>query len=114
VDTPPVFLNTTFNYSSSQVSSAIVGRIFDNYISTKNQIIEFKEKLSNIGQAVKDSQKFPLLIIIDELDRCRPDFALALLERIKHLYTTNYVSFVLLVNMKQLENYVRTIYGITN
>jgi predicted KAP-like P-loop ATPase len=96
---------------ASEVSSAVVGRIFDNYTATKNQVDEFKEKLSNLGQAVKTSQGFPLLIIIDELDRCRPDFALALLERIKHLYMTDCMSFILLVNMKQLENYVKTIYG---
>jgi hypothetical protein len=52
-----------------------------------------------------------LLIIIDELDRCRPDFALALLERIKHFFTTDGVCFILLANMKQLENYVQTVYG---
>lgn len=95
----------------SEGSSKIVGQIFDNYISTKNQIDEFKEKLSNLGKAVKKIQNIPLLIIIDELDRCRPDFALALLERIKHFFTTDGVSFILLANMKQLENYVQTIYG---
>ncbi len=92
-------------------ASKVVGNIFDNYLSSKNQVSEFREKLSNLGHAIKESQGFPLLIIIDELDRCRPNFALELLERIKHLYTTDCVNFILLANMKQLEEYVHKIYG---
>jgi hypothetical protein len=48
---------------------------------------------------------------VDELDRCRPDFALGLLERIKHLFDVEGVAFVLLVNRSQIESYIRTVYG---
>jgi hypothetical protein len=51
--------------------------------------------------------------LIDELDRCRPDFALGLLERIKHLFDVEGVAFILLVNRDQIESYVRTVYGET-
>jgi len=97
--------------SSSSAVSSFVEKAFDDYVSSKNSLTEFRDKLSALGAAVRAEQKFPLLIVVDELDRCRPDFALSLIERIKHLFSTNDVSFVLLTNMQQLQNYVETVYG---
>ncbi len=52
-----------------------------------------------------------LVIIIDELDRCRPDYALSMLEIMKHFFAVDGVHFVLGVNLKELENSVRARYG---
>ncbi len=52
-----------------------------------------------------------LVIVIDELDRCRPDYALNLLEVIKHFFDVDNVHFVLGVNRAELENSVRARYG---
>jgi len=43
-----------------------------------------------------------LFIMIDELDRCRPDFACNLLENIKHLFYVKNVIFILGVEKEQL------------
>lgn len=52
-----------------------------------------------------------LVIIIDELDRCRPDYALSMLEVMKHFFAVDGVHFVLGVNLKELENSVKARYG---
>lgn len=52
-----------------------------------------------------------LAIVIDELDRCRPDYALSLLEIIKHFFNVDGVHFVLGVNLSELQNSVRARYG---
>ena len=96
---------------SSNAVSLLVSKAFDDYELSKNNLVEFRTKLAALGRAVREEQKLPLLIIVDELDRCRPDFALSLIERIKHLFAADDVSFVLFANMSQLENYVKTIYG---
>ncbi len=54
-----------------------------------------------------------LVIVIDELDRCRPDYALSLLEVIKHFFAVDNVHFVLGVNLEELQNSVRARYGST-
>lgn len=62
----------------------------------------------------KGSQEFSgarLIIVIDELDRCRPDYALGVLEVIKHFFSIPGVTFVLGVNLIALENSVRARYG---
>lgn len=59
---------------------------------------------------IKQDKK-PLVFIIDELDRCRPDFALSLLERIKHFFSVPNVHFILGIHSGQLENSVRSFYG---
>jgi hypothetical protein len=93
-------------------AETIFGRELDDYVSGRRVLSEFRNKLSALGESVRKAQDgFPLLVVIDELDRCRPDFALALIERIKHLFSVPNVSFVLLVNMAQLESYVRVVYG---
>lgn len=51
------------------------------------------------------------MIVVDELDRCRPDYALALLEIIKHFFAVPHVHFVLGVNLRELENSVKARYG---
>ncbi|MEX0277692.1 MAG: P-loop NTPase fold protein [Ruegeria sp.] len=52
-----------------------------------------------------------LVIVIDELDRCRPDFALNLLEVIKHFFSVDGVHFILGVNLTELGNCVSARYG---
>lgn len=53
----------------------------------------------------------PLIFIIDELDRCRPLFALEILERIKHFFNVPNVHFVLGTHLQQLTNSVVITYG---
>lgn len=53
----------------------------------------------------------PLVVVVDELDRCRPDYALALLEVIKHFFSVPNVHFVLGVSLEALGHSVRARYG---
>lgn len=52
-----------------------------------------------------------LVIFIDELDRCNPNFAVKLLERIKHFLTDDRVTFVFSVNIEQLQHTIKKYYG---
>lgn len=52
-----------------------------------------------------------LVIFIDELDRCKPSYAVKLLERIKHYFTNDRITFVFSVNTKELQHTIRRFYG---
>ena len=97
--------------STAKAASALVERALEDYTSAKDSLTEFRTTLAELGTAVRKAQGFPLVIVIDELDRCRPDFALSLIERIKHVFSTDNVSFLLLANMNHLEGHIRTVYG---
>ena len=56
----------------------------------------------------------PLVFIVDELDRCRPSYALSLLERIKHVFSTDNVCFVLVTNVDSLAAMAEKTYGFKN
>jgi hypothetical protein len=72
---------------------------------------EFRSSLLALTTAETDSEPTPLIIVVDELDRCRPDFALDVLEVIKHFFAVPHVHFVLGVNLHALENSVGVRYG---
>jgi len=97
--------------SSSAALSSLVEQAINDHSEWKDGIVEFRKNLSVLGAAVRKRQALPLLIVIDELDRCRPDFALSLIERVKHFFSAPNISFVLLANMEQLQNYVKAVYG---
>ncbi|WP_347312570.1 KAP family P-loop NTPase fold protein [Defluviimonas sp. SAOS-178_SWC] len=71
---------------------------------------EFRKALVGLTE-VKDGPPQKIVFVVDELDRCRPDFALALLEIIKHFFAVPNVHFVLGSNLRSLENSVRARYG---
>ena len=83
----------------------------------KKSLTVFKECLSTLGENIsKNNDDRPdgddhLIFIIDELDRCKPKFALSILESIKHLFSVPNVTFLLVMNRNQLEESVRCEYG---
>lgn len=80
--------------------------------ANKDSLKDFREELQKF--AIKYGNGKPLVFIVDELDRCRPDFALEVLENIKHIFSIKDIVFLLAVNRKQLEDSVRLRYGTNN
>lgn len=72
---------------------------------------EFRAALEKLTEPDADGNAQKLVIIVDELDRCRPDYALSLLEVMKHFFMVDNVHFVLGVNLIELQNSVRSRYG---
>ena len=56
-------------------------------------------------------QKEKIVIFIDELDRCRPKFALDLIEKVKHIFEVPNISFIFFANFEQMESMVKREYG---
>lgn len=77
------------------------------YQASLKTLEAFKESLVQLSA---ESEK-PIVIFLDELDRCRPDFAVRTIERVKHFFDVPKVVFVLLVNRRQLCAAVEGLYG---
>ena len=73
--------------------------------------VDIKNRLINLAEYVWSESGYPLVIIIDDLDRCRPTFAIALLERIKHLFDVRHVTFVLGLDQDQFVKMLHNVYG---
>lgn len=78
----------------------------------REAMFEFRNALEALAEAsLEESDGSSLVFVIDELDRCRPDYALEILEVIKHFFSVPHVHFVLGVNLKSLEKSVQARYG---
>lgn len=75
-------------------------------------INEFKTRLEEVVAAFKPEYSKPLFVLVDELDRCRPLYAVALLERVKHLFEVDDVVFVLATDTDQLRHSIGALYGL--
>ena len=51
------------------------------------------------------------VVVIDELDRCRPDYAVRFLEIVKHVFEVEHITFVLAANSTELAHAMRGVYG---
>lgn len=70
----------------------------------------FKKYLSNATEKLaKKGEK--LVIIIDELDRCKPTFAVQTLEIVKHIFDVKNTVFIFSVDLQQLSYSLSSIYG---
>lgn len=52
-----------------------------------------------------------LIVFVDELDRCKPSYAVKVLERIKHYFTNDRITFVFSINTSELQHTIRKHYG---
>jgi hypothetical protein len=73
---------------------------------------DFRDSLSAAVASGGEDQAQRLIIVVDELDRCRPDFALEVIETAKHLYNVPGVCFIFGLNKSQFESAMRGRYGL--
>ncbi|XQW86288.1 P-loop NTPase fold protein [Thalassotalea piscium] len=83
------------------------------HINTKDSIEKFKVNLKDLVDyiAAETDYKLPLFILVDELDRCRPNYAIELLETIKHLFEVKGVYFIIATASHQLSHSINAVYG---
>ncbi|HLV30011.1 MAG TPA: P-loop NTPase fold protein, partial [Chitinispirillaceae bacterium] len=105
--------------SSSIATSGIktIGNFVKNYLNKEKQksleelIFNFKNSLEIITSQLFLNNQKKLVFIIDELDRCRPTYAVEVIEKIKHLFSVAGVIWVLVLNKDQMEKSIKHIYG---
>ncbi|HEV8328160.1 MAG TPA: P-loop NTPase fold protein [Nitrospiraceae bacterium] len=100
--------------SLADLSADIAKEQIEKYDATKNAIKVFKTRLGEFIKSLNPSQTIPalpLVFFVDELDRCRPPYAIELLERIKHFFGIEEIVFVLAVDKAQLFSSIRSVYG---
>ena len=98
------------NEISQTLASYTESRIAE-YQKTQESIKEFRCALQDMANTLRKSKEHPLVVFIDELDRCRPSYAVELLEVAKHLFTVDDMVFVLAVNRTELAHSIRSLYG---
>lgn len=99
----------------SQLAETLARDAIDSYRNTKVSIAKFRDAMEKFVESlskkdVENSKK--LVICIDELDRCRPTYAIELLEVVKHLFDIKNVIFIVAINKDQFIHSIRAIYGI--
>ena len=75
---------------------------------------DFRATLESAVSRIRAQREGPgckLLVFVDELDRCRPDYCVQILERLKHFFDVPGVVFVLACDPDYLVSAVRAVYG---
>lgn len=102
------------------IADAITDRPISNIISSLKEcdfldVIRKHEDLETTIKKFFEEVLFEkaeqLIIFVDELDRCRPSYAVKLLERIEHYFINEGITFVFSVNLEQLQHTIKNFYG---
>lgn len=101
--------------ATGELSEQAASYAFDEYLEAESDFSNFRSSLDDLALALSNSdssENSQTVFIIDELDRCRPDFALGILETIKHLFDNQSVHFLLVTNIDYLVASVNARYGL--
>lgn len=74
----------------------------------------FRDALEDLAKcylAVHNNKSAPIYVLVDELDRCRPSYAIEVIECVKHFFNTKKFVFVLATDTEQLQHSIKAIYG---
>lgn len=111
-------LTSVLNGINTIIKNGSLGKLDFSGLIEKNNLVESIETKDEIKKAVNSTidnlineRCNKLVIFIDELDRCNPNYAVKLLERIKHYFTDERIVVVISTNMVELSNTISGMYG---
>lgn len=105
-------LSPMMEKEAGRVLASYAEERLSSYRREQQSVQTFKNTLQDTANTLTKSKRGrPLVVVIDELDRCRPSYAVELLEVAKHLFTVEHIIFVLAVNRSELEHSIRALYG---
>lgn len=103
----PILVDAIEN--TTKAATELLENEVSEYANKKNGLIDFKNELEKYVKEKGNDKS--VVFIIDELDRCRPDYAVEVLEKIKHFFSVNGIVFVLSIDKIQLGNSIQGYYG---
>jgi hypothetical protein len=102
---------------AADITEEGVKRLLEEHATRETQFASLRESLQTLPSLLRPSGEngdtVPLIVFIDELDRCRPDFSLGILETLKHFFRADALHFVLVTNRDYLELSVGHRYGVS-
>jgi len=121
-------VNTDYSFNKSADCLKIAAAIADFFTGKKvttlveaftqtDRLAALKEQkgihtlISDFLESLLAEQGNRLVIFVDELDRCKPSYAVQLLERIKHYFSNERVTFVFSINTNELQHTIERYYG---
>ena len=82
------------------------------YQDAKDSVAYLRMYLSQLAHFQKEAGKeLPVFIFVDELDRCRPSYAIKFLEEVKHIFNVREIYFIISINSKQFSHSISHEYG---
>lgn len=102
------FVSELFD-GAAEVTAAGLASDMSRYSEKKQSLKDFKSALEDL--LIRDDVIKPIVVFIDELDRCRPDYAVHTLEVMKHFFDVNGIVFVLSIDKIQLGHAIRGVYN---
>lgn len=84
---------------------------FDPWKDIHTKLGELKKKLEEVASASEGKKASQLVVLVDELDRCRPAYALELIETVRHLFAVKGVVVLLAINREELCHSIQSLYG---
>ncbi len=89
-----------------------IGEISEEFgLQLRDSVSKEGEYLTKLKKCIEDDQNKSYLIIIDNLDRCRPEFVLEVLVVLKRLFNIKRMTFLLSYDKRQIINLLQTLYG---
>jgi hypothetical protein len=106
-------LTETLKESAIDVAGDLKRDLFKESEDIRVATEAFRAALREVASAVEQSEgaALPIFLLIDELDRCRPPYAIELLENVKHIFRVPHVYTVVATDSTQLSHSIRAIYG---
>lgn len=100
-----------FSESAAAIAQCLVTDHNDKLKSVEYLRNEIKELITAVIAHKQGALKVPAFIFIDELDRCRPSYAVEMLEVVKHFFELDNIAFIVATDTEQLQHAVKAVYG---
>lgn len=97
----------------SEDPDEFIDTITNEYHEQVDAIKKIRENLTTLATVLNTSygSELPIVVLVDELDRCRPTYAIEMLEVIKHFFKTKHFIFVVATDTEQLSHSIKAVYG---
>lgn len=99
--------------AADQLANVVTESTMDAFVTQRNAIDDFSKAIASLVNEIGKTQDLhlPICIVVDELDRCRPTYAIELLEAVKHLFAIHGIFFIVATDTRQLSHSVKVVYG---
>lgn len=106
-------ISSNISESLSSLSEKAISDKVEQHLKRIGAVEQFRINVESVLSKVSHthSKHLPLFVLVDELDRCRPTYAIETLEQIKHLFNIDDIVFVIATDSSQLSHSVKAVYG---